>query len=228
VARILLFDIDDTLISTGGAGRRAVVRALEATCGCGPWLSFPLAGRTDRSIVREALRERGVGAADEEARIDEVLEAYLRFLAEEVTAGEGYRVHRGVEALLDLAAGRERLAVGLGTGNIRRGAAIKLGRVALWERFGFGGFGCDHEDRAEILRTGTRRGAEALGLPVEKCRVVIIGDTPRDVAAALAIGAQAVGVATGHHDPAALRASGAIAAFADLGEPGAVEAVLEA
>jgi phosphoglycolate phosphatase len=226
LARILLFDIDDTLICTGGAGRRAVVRALEATCGRGPWLGFPLAGRTDRSIVREALRERGV-AADEEARIDEVLESYLRFLTEEVTAGEGYRVHRGVEALLDGAAGRERLAIGLGTGNIRRGAAIKLGRVALWERFGFGGFGCDHEDRAEILRTGAQRGAEALGLPLEQCRVVVIGDTPRDVAAALAIGAQAIGVATGHHDVAALLASGAAAAFADLSEPGAVEAVLE-
>jgi len=225
--RVLLFDIDDTLVTTGGAGRRAVVRALEATCGPGPWLGFPLSGRTDRSIVREALRERGL--LDGEPLIDEVLETYLRLLVEEVATAASYGAHPGVETLLDLAAARAQhdpLAIGLGTGNLRRGAAIKLERVGLWRRFSFGGFGSDHEDRSEILRLGAERGARALGLTLDQCQVVVIGDTPRDVAAALAVGARAVGVATGHFEAAALRESGAAAAFDDLTRPGAAEAVL--
>jgi phosphoglycolate phosphatase-like HAD superfamily hydrolase len=223
--RVLLFDIDDTLITTGGAGRRAVVRALAATCGDRPWLGFSLCGRTDRSIVREALREHGI--ADEVPLIDRILETYLGFLTEEVRSGTGYAVNPGVPALLDRAASApERYAVGLGTGNLRRGAAIKLGRVGLWESFGFGGFGCDSEDRAAILRIASLRGAAWLGLPLEECEVVVVGDTPRAGGAARAIGPRPSAGATGRFAVTALPASGAEAAFEDLARPGAVEAVL--
>jgi phosphoglycolate phosphatase len=223
---ILLFDIDDTLITTGGAGRRALHRAFCEILGERDWLPFSLAGMTDRSIVRRALRE--AGRRDDEEVIDSILAAYLVRLAPEVATAEEYAVLPGVVQVLDVLAQHLSggCAVGLGTGNIEPGARIKLARGGLDRRFAFGGFGSDHEVRAEILRAGARRGAVHLGRPVEACRVVAVGDTPRDVEAALAIGAECVGVGTGAHSPEELRAAGAQAAFADLAAGGALEAVL--
>jgi phosphoglycolate phosphatase-like HAD superfamily hydrolase len=222
---LFLFDIDDTLVSTAGAGRRALHAAFCDLLGERDWLPFTLAGMTDRSIVRRALRE--AGHADGEAVIDRVLQRYLERLVGEVAHAEGYAVFPGVEQVLDaLAQTPRRCAVGLGTGNLEQGARIKLARGGLDGRFAFGGFGSDHEVRAEILRAGARRGALHLGEPVERCRVVAIGDTPRDVEAALAIGAECIGVGTGAHSPEELRAAGAFAAFADLTAPGALAALL--
>jgi len=98
--------------------------------------------------------------------------------------------------------------------------------VGIYHHFPFGGFGCDAEDRPALIRRGAERGAERLGVPLEECRVVIIGDTPKDVAAAQALGADSVGVGTASFTPAQLRAAGATHAFADLAAPGAREAVL--
>ena len=117
-------------------------------------------------------------------------------------------------------------AVGLGTGNVRAGARIKLERVSLYDQFAFGGFGCDHEDRAELLRVGAERGAAALGVERGECRVVVIGDTVRDVDAALRIGAECIGVGTGAGTPETLSGRGATAVFATLAVPGALEALL--
>ena len=114
----------------------------------------------------------------------------------------------------------------LGTGNIREGARIKLDRVGLFARFGFGGFGCDDEDRTALLRRGAERGADSLGLTLEEVRVVVVGDTPKDVAAAHGIGAESVGVGTGSFTAEALVGAGATCAFASLGVPGALQAVL--
>ena len=105
-------------------------------------------------------------------------------------------------------------------------ARLKLTRVDLFRRFSFGGFGCDHEDRALLIRTGAQRGAAQLGQPLERCRVVVIGDTPKDVSAALALGGECIGVGTGSFTPEALKACGATHAFRDLSEPGAVTAML--
>jgi hypothetical protein len=101
---------------------------------------------------------------------------------------------------MDLADARPDMALGLGTGNIRKGAEIKLGCVGIFHRFSFGGFGDDSIDRPTLLMAGARRGADKLGLPIEDCRIVVIGDTPRDVSAAKAIGAESIAVATGMHD----------------------------
>jgi phosphoglycolate phosphatase-like HAD superfamily hydrolase len=111
----------------------------------------------------------------------------------------------GVLELLDALEGSRGVALGLGTGNIEAGARIKLTPARLSERFAFGGFGCDAEDRAELLEAGARRGAAALGAARARCRVVIIGDTPLDVAAAHAIGAECLAVATGNFDVDALQ-----------------------
>ena len=127
---------------------------------------------------------------------------------------------------VDEALSRSGFAVGLGTGNVKAGAKLKLDRVRLGDRFSFGGFGCDHEHRPTLIRIGAERGAEKLGVPVSECRVVIIGDTPKDVHAAQAIGAESIGVGTGSFGPAQLLACGATAAFRHLDEPGALEAVL--
>src|SRR5262249_15158691 len=136
------------------------------------------------------------------------------------------KVHAGILAALSAAEGTG-AAVGLGTGNLREGARLKLSRVGLLGRFAFGGFGSDHESRPELLRIGAERGAAALEAPVGECGVVVIGDTPKDVSAALAIGAECLAVATGSFDAAALAAAGATWTFRDLAEEGALDALLD-
>jgi phosphoglycolate phosphatase-like HAD superfamily hydrolase len=217
---VLLFDIDGTLIDAGGAGRRAIESAFGRVTGRADACShFTFDGMTDRAIVRAGLR--AIGRPSDEPDIDEVIDAYLEALAVEIIDSSGYTTHPGVHEVLTR--GEQRgFAIGLGTGNVRRGARIKLDRSGLFPRFSFGGFGCDHEDRAELIRVGALRGAERLGCAPRACRVVVIGDTPKDVAAALAIGAESLAVATGRYDVAALAASGATAAFARLDEPGAL------
>ncbi len=221
---VLLFDIDGTLITTGGAGRKAIVRVFERLFGRADALSFDFSGMTDRAIVRRGLSAMGPAAGEEE--IDRVLEPYLECLRDEVARATVYRLHDGMAAALDAAASRPGIGLGLGTGNIREGARVKLDRLGIFDRFAFGGFGSDHEDRTELVRIGARRGAETLGVPFADCRVVVIGDTPKDVAAAHGIGAESVAVATGHFDVAALRAAGATWAFRDLAESGAVETLI--
>lgn len=222
---VLLFDIDGTLITTGGAGRRAIERAFErlhARRDACDGISF--GGMTDRAIARGGLS--AIGAPCDERAIDELLAAYVAILEEEVALATTYRIHQGIEPALDAALGRDACAIGLGTGNIRHGARLKLTRVGIYERFAFGGFGCDHEDRAELLRMGAARGAEQLKAPLAECRVVVIGDTPKDVAAAKAIGAESIAVATGFFSAEALAVTSPTHLFADLAAPGAVEVLL--
>ena len=226
---VLLFDIDGTLVTTGGVGRRALELAFERAYGRPDACSgFRLDGMTDRAIVRGGLVALGV--APSQTTIDAVLGGYLEVLAEEVAAApaEKYRVHAGICETLDAAAGHRHFAIGLGTGNIREGARIKLERVGLFRRFGFGGFGNDDEDRTALLRMGAERGATVLGMVLEDVRVVVIGDTPKDVAAARGIGAESVGVGTGSFSAEELRGVGATWAFPSLAFPGAMEAVLGA
>jgi len=189
----------------------------------------PFGGMTDRAIVRAGLRALGEPAEGPaaEAAIDAVLAGYLPILADELAATPGIRLHPGVSAALDAAASRRGVAVGLGTGNIRPGALLKLGRVGIADRFAFGGFGSDHEDRATLLAIGAARGAARLGCARERCRVVVVGDTPRDVVAARAIGAESLVLATSGFTEVALRSSGATHVFSDLAAPGALAALLD-
>ena len=165
------------------------------------------AGMTDRAIARQGLRD--VVAEVTEAEIDRALDAYLALLEVELAKAETYRVLPGVTKLLESITGLPDVAIGLGTGNVRRGAYAKLARGGLDGAFGFGGFGCDAEDRVELLRAGARRGAELLGASLESCRVVVIGDTPKDVAAAKGLGAPCIAVGTGGYGLAELAACGA-------------------
>jgi phosphoglycolate phosphatase len=221
---ILLFDIDGTLVTTGGAGRRAMQRGFGAIFGRPEVMDFRMDGMTDRLIVKQALAIIGEEPRDE--LIERILEAYVDALRDEVlrVPDEHYRVHAGMhDAILH---GKERgAAVGLGTGNVHVGARVKLERVGLHDAFGFGGFGSDAEERVHVLAVGAERGAATLGVPLSACSVVVIGDTPKDVAAAQGIGAACVGVATGSYSVEALLASGADHAFSDLTAPGALSAL---
>ncbi len=225
---VLLFDIDGTLVTTGGAGRRALERAFERLHGrrdaCD---SFSLSGMTDRAIVRKGLET--IGATSSVEDITAVIDAYLLHLAEEVQRVDdhAYRVHPGMREAVDAALSRQGIAVGLGTGNVREGARIKLERVHIHDRFAFGGFGCDHEDRVELIRHGATCGAARLGVPLSECRVVVIGDTPKDIAAARGIGATSIGVGTGNFSPQALLAVGATYAFPDFTAREALSALLD-
>jgi phosphoglycolate phosphatase len=222
---ILLWDIDGTLLSTGGAGRRAMERTFARYAGrrdaCE---AFSFAGMTDRAIVRAGLVAIGREVAED--TIDALLAIYVELLAEEMSLTGDTRVHHGVLEALDAAARRASCAVGLGTGNVRAGAQAKLTRVGIYERFAFGGFGCDHELRDELLRIGAARGTAILEAPIERCRVVVIGDTPKDIEAAKAIGAESIAVATGSHPLEELSACAPTHAFSDLRAKGALDALL--
>lgn len=224
-ATVLLWDIDGTLLASGGAGRRAMTAAFGELWGRNDACdSFALGGMTDRLIVRTALQAIGVTATV--VRMDQVLERYLELLPGSIARATDYHVHRGVVAALDDAARLPRCVIGLGTGNVRQGAQAKLAPVGLHDRFAFGGFGCDAEDRTELLAVGARRGAALLGRAVEDCRIVVIGDTPRDVTAGHAIGAEVLAVATGLVSLDKLQACGPKWAFADLELAGPLGALL--
>ena len=215
---IALFDIDGTLIRAGGAGRRAVELALgEVFAQLDVEFSLDsveFAGRTDPWIVRTALGRYGVNAED--ALIDEVLQRYVAHLPRELELASAFEVLPGVLGLLTELSQREDVVLGLGTGNTKPAAYAKLARGGLEAFFSFGGFGSDHSDRAELLRAGLNRGLEKTGANPGEAKVVVIGDTPHDVAAAHAIDADCVAVSTGGYDRAALEGAGARVVVSDL------------
>lgn len=221
---VLLFDIDGTLLSSGGAGRRAMERAFtEHTGRADACESFNFSGMTDRGIVRRGLTEIGWDTSD--ANMDLVLNAYLDALAEEIPKSRDYTVYPGVRETLEHVSRKTNVAVGLGTGNVRRGASLKLGHVALEHYFSFGGFGCDFEDRAALIRAGGERGKLALETQ-QACRVVVIGDTPKDVLAAQANGYECLAVGTGRFKADELRDAGATWAFENLADERVVQLLL--
>jgi phosphoglycolate phosphatase-like HAD superfamily hydrolase len=214
--KLFLFDIDGTLVGTGGAGLRALERAVEELHGVSRSCAGLRAdGKTDPAIVVEIFE--CIGRACGDADIAAVLERYLEHLAVEVAATDRYQVMPGVREALDLLDGRGEL-LGLATGNIERGAEIKLARGDLWRRFGFGGYGSDSLDRARLVARAIERAEARAGRPFDRREVWVIGDTPRDVDAAHRCGAQAAGVATGPYRPDALRAAGAEVVFETLEE----------
>jgi phosphoglycolate phosphatase len=219
---IVIFDIDGTLLLTGGAGRRAFTRAFHDIAGDASGVAgFSFQGMTDRAIARRGLEALGLAA---EAELIEALIAhYLHALEDELAQCTDYRVLPGVEPLLTALTRCEQLAFGLGTGNVRKGAEAKLRRGGLWQHFAFGGFGCDHEQRPKVIAAGAARGAEALRRPVGHCRVIVVGDTVLDVAAAHANGAECIAVCTGGNHREELERAGAELVVNDL----RAESVLE-
>jgi phosphoglycolate phosphatase len=221
--KVVLFDVDGTLLWTDGAGRRAIHRALREVLGIEhPAAGFRFDGRTDPEIVRllaaASGREHGPGV------VATVLARYVALLEDELARpGHKTTVYPGVFELLAALERRDDCIAGLLTGNIVEGARLKLGSGGLdMARFRVGAFGSDHADRPELPAIAQQRVRETLGIVASGKDVVILGDTPADVACGRGIGARTIGVATGSYSVPELLAAGADAAFADLSDTGVV------
>lgn len=204
----VLFDVDGCLISTGGAGARAWRHAFERLYGVPAdiW-QVSEAGMTDPDVARVTFV--GVlGREPTDRELARVLGAYLDRLPTEVAESPGYRVMPGVQALLPRLV-QEGVLLGIVSGALEAGAHIKLARGDLNRYFSFGGYGSDARDRAALTRLAIERAGQICGHPLDPAGVLVVGDTPRDVEAAHAAGAVAVGVATGKYTVDDLRAAGA-------------------
>lgn len=196
MVRLVLFDIDGTLILTGGAGVRAFGRTAELLFGVqGASERMSFHGRTDVALVREFFRNHGI--ADTPKQVRHFLDTYVFLLDHHLERDAGETLP-GVHRLLrDLRRLHEPPTIGLLTGNIRLGAEIKLRAHSLWEEFELGGFADDHESRNEIAKAARVRGGRHLGRELSGEEIVVIGDTPLDVECARAIDARCLAVATG-------------------------------
>jgi phosphoglycolate phosphatase-like HAD superfamily hydrolase len=229
--RLVLFDIDGTILWSDGAGRRAMTAALtEIFGGAGP-TDYRYDGKTDPQIVRDLMRHHGHSDERIDARLDALMERYLEGLRAELAPGTTHaHLFDGVADLLDALEARDDITLGLLTGNLEEGAAIKLRAVGIDpERFRVGAFGSDHHHRPELPAVAQRRARERLGVEIAGERIIVIGDTPADLECGRAIGAKAIGVATGRYSVEELRRHQALAVFRDLSDTVTVlEAILRA
>ncbi len=227
---LVLFDIDGTLLLSGGAGRRAILSALTEEAGELPGAvdQVRFDGKTDPQIVGELLDAAGHQAPHPPDRVDRVLERYLVHLEADLahTAHQA-TVMPGVFPLLQALGSDDRVVLGLLTGNVSRGAAIKLRAVAIApEQFRVGAYGSDHAVRSALPPIAAARAEPLFGRRPAGSEIVIIGDTPADVTCGLSVGARSVGVATGSYRVADLTRAGADHAFADLSDTERVAAAI--
>lgn len=224
--RIVLFDIDGTILRSGGVGRIAMERALTDVFGSPGSRDYHYDGKTDKQIVRETMRLEGLSDEEIDARMPELLDAYLAGLHSELGSGNRtVHVFPGVREILDELERQDNVILGLLTGNIEPGARAKLGAAGIeMSRFKVNAFGSDHEHRPELPGVAQRRAGELLGAEIEGNRVIVIGDTPADIRCGESIGARAIGVATGRYSVDDLAAHGAYAVFETLAD---TESVLE-
>lgn len=230
--RLILFDIDGTLLWTNGAGRRAIHRALVDEMGtAGPIEGYRFDGKTDPQIVGELLTLAGHPECDSEDRITAVCRRYVDLLTAELAKPtQATKLYPGINDLLTALEPYEAKGgalIGLLTGNVQDGAALKLRSAGLDPaRFAVGAFGSDSRRRADLPAMAARRAAERTGRTFTGADMVVVGDTPDDVACARPMGARTVAVATGLYDTSALRATGATHVFANLSDTPAVLAAL--
>jgi phosphoglycolate phosphatase-like HAD superfamily hydrolase len=214
---ICLFDIDGTLLSSGGAGKAAMEIALATAFGApASAANVPFSGRTDRAIARDLFRLYGIDETAENWQ--RFLQAYLGHLPLCLNQYQG-RVLPGIAALLECLRQRGNVAVGLLTGNVQEGARLKLGHYGIGHHFGFGGFGDHYFDRDEVAVEALTAVREHLGGSVPLERLWVIGDTPLDIRCARAIGAQVLAVATGWHTCEELSAAEPDLLLTDLSDP---------
>jgi phosphoglycolate phosphatase len=199
--RLVLFDIDGTLLWTDGAGRRAMEGALSHVFGSAGDPRYRYDGKTDVQIARELMRAEGHADDAIDARLHAVLDGYLERLRRELDAGARHvELLPGVPELLDALEPRPDVVLGLLTGNVALGAEAKLTAAGLdFRRFRVNAFGSDHEHRPLLPAVAQRRAREILGHAFGGEEVVVIGDTPADIDCARSIGARTVAVATGRY-----------------------------
>jgi phosphoglycolate phosphatase-like HAD superfamily hydrolase len=219
--KLILFDLDGTLLHTQGAGRRAIHAALLAELGAVAPGGVRFDGKTDPQIVRELLDGAAHPHARDEDRIAAVCRRYVALLADELVApGARTMVYPGVLPLLELLEARGDALLGLLTGNVVEGARLKLQAAGIApERFRVGAYGSDHADRSCLPAIAAERAAPLFRRLPRGDEIVILGDTPSDMTCGRAVGARSIGVATGSYAAHDLAAAGAYAVFPDLAEP---------
>jgi phosphoglycolate phosphatase-like HAD superfamily hydrolase len=206
--RAILFDIDGTILVTGGAGGVAWQRAFEELHGVEADIAEHTdAGMTDPEIAAIIFREV-IGREGSQEERSKAIGCYLKHLPDAVTESGGYRVMPGIEALLPRLI-EDGILLGLVTGNIEAAAHIKLARAHLNRFFSFGGYGSDSADRTEVTKAALARGALVSGGTLVAGSCIAVGDTPRDVKAGHGAGIEVCGVATGSYSVAELRDAGA-------------------
>jgi phosphoglycolate phosphatase-like HAD superfamily hydrolase len=202
--RLLLFDIDGTLVDTGGAGIQALKDVLREKFGIADELGgIEIAGKTDSGIVHQILRKQQMAVTDETTGA--FLDLYVEFLARELPKRRG-RLLPGIAELLPRLRTRPQNVLGLLTGNLERGAKLKLTHYGLWDFFEFGAFADDHHDRNELGPFAQRRARAKHAIDFAAADIDVIGDTPHDIACGRAIGARTIAVATGSFTRAQLAA----------------------
>ena len=225
--RLVLFDIDGTILWGDGVGRRAMTGALTEIFGNPGPVSYRYDGKTDPQIVRDTMRLCGHEDAHIDAHMERLLARYLEGLERELAAGAKVHLHAGIPELLERLEARDDIVLGLLTGNLAGGADAKLRAAGLDpSRFRVNAFGSDHAHRPALPAVAQRRARDLLGLDLEGDEVIVIGDTPADIECARSIGARTIAVATGHYDVSALAAHQPTAVFSDLSDTDAVVEVI--
>jgi phosphoglycolate phosphatase-like HAD superfamily hydrolase len=203
--KLALFDIDGTMLWSDGAGRRAMTGALTEIFGSAGPTDYHYDGKTDPQIVRDLMRASGHADEVIDERMPILMQTYIGALERELSNGRPARLMAGVAELLDALEARGDVTLGLLTGNLQEGAALKLRSAGVdLARFRVAAYGSDHHHRPELPAVAHRRARNILGLELPGRSMVVIGDTPADIECARAFGARAIAVATGRFSEAKL------------------------
>jgi len=218
--RLVLFDIDGTLLNSEGLGRASMQSALSEVFGSPGNPSYRYDGKTDKQIVRDVMRLEGHSDEHIDSRMGGLLELYLDGLRAGAKSGKfNVRPLDGVPELLDALESREDVVLGLLTGNVEAGARVKLEAAGIDpDRFRVNAFGSDHEHRPQLPAIAQQRASEKLGLEIVGQRMVVIGDTPADIECGRSLGAKAIGVASGHYTVEQLEQHNAYAVVTSLAD----------
>jgi phosphoglycolate phosphatase-like HAD superfamily hydrolase len=223
--KLLLFDIDGTLLTSGGAGEKALRLGFRDRFGIDDDLTkVEIAGRTDSGIARVMLAAHGLPETTE--NLARFFDGYLHHLALQLPIQQGALLP-GVLPLLDALRQRDDIVLALLTGNLERGAKLKLTHYGLWHYFQFGAFADDHHDRNALGPFARARARERHGREFPPERIFVLGDTPHDIACARAIGARAVAIATGKYSATELAAHAPDFLLADASDIDAVLKIFE-
>jgi phosphoglycolate phosphatase len=225
---LVLFDIDGTILHSGGAGRDAMEYALATVFGTAGDSSMRYDGKTDKQIVRESMRAAGISDTEIDAHMEQVVSLYVATLPSRLGDPERHvGLYPGVAELIAAVHARDDSVLGLLTGNVESGARLKLAAVGLdFEQFRINAFGSDNEVRGALPAIAHRRMQDVFGVTLGGRDVVVIGDTPADISCGRALGARAIAVATGSYSVNELKAHHPYAVFQDLSDTDAVMAAI--
>ncbi len=227
--KIVLFDIDGTLLNAGRGPVRAILRAMEEVYGVEDLLSlkgkYAFAGKTDPEIVRDLLLLKGCSPEAVESGFEKVFDLYIHYLRQFMAEDDSAYLHPGVLRLVRELKDRREVNTGILTGNIERGAEIKLGHFDLRKYFSIGVYGSDSSDRNDLPGILLEKARKLTGYPYTGSEIVIVGDSIFDIRCAGTVGARAIAVVTGTTSREALEAEGPDHIFHDLSR---TEQVIEA